>query len=432
MAHNPPPDLGQEASARPVEEQILEIYEDLLDGFLVDIASEVHREAALGPAARPPDERPPLPEPSLPPGLPPIPVAKIPKDCRVDVFGQIIPPVPTDKFNCQNCGSVVVASRYAPHLEKCMGKGRTASRAASRALASQQNARRLRASPAPSSGTATPPPSLAGGAASTEGGLGTGSSGGLGEEGGADDSSEESDDEAKDSSYGPGGKNRGGRKGGLRKLGPQKKGRSVRRGSPLARRELQGSGKPRVVLSQPPVVQVIAGDGAGNGGKIIIPAGWAARAAQLRPGSAERRGVSAPVWSPDPPAACEVANETSPDEAPTTSVPTSNNEKRRREQYMSVNAPFDQASLVSESLPEPSENFSVGRGRGRRASNGRGRGGRRRGGGGGGRTSVDSVALGETNEDLAAEQVRKRQKKPPVKYKEESALRSGSMVVLDE
>lgn len=99
---------------------------------------------------------------------------------------------------------------------------------------------------------------------------------------------------------------------------------------------------------------------------------------------------------------------------------------------MSVNAPFEQASLVSESLPEPSENVSVGRGRGRRASNGRGRGGRRRGGGGGGRTNVDSVALGETNEDLGAEQVRKRQKKPPVKYKEEISLRSGSMVILDE
>lgn len=41
----------------------------------------------------------------------------------------------------------------------------------------------------------------------------------------------------------------------------------------------------------PARVQVIAGDGAGNGGKIIIPAGWAARAAQLRPDSAERRGA---------------------------------------------------------------------------------------------------------------------------------------------
>lgn len=76
-------------------------------------------------------------------------------------------------------------------------QGRTASRAASRALASQQQARRARASPAPSSGTATPPPSVAGGAASTEGGVGTGSSGGLGVEGAAEDSSEESDDEIK-------------------------------------------------------------------------------------------------------------------------------------------------------------------------------------------------------------------------------------------
>ena len=49
----------------------------------------------------------------------------------VDVFGQ----VPTKKqFECvcPNCERNLAASRFAPHLEKCMGMGRNSSRIASR------------------------------------------------------------------------------------------------------------------------------------------------------------------------------------------------------------------------------------------------------------------------------------------------------------
>ena len=49
----------------------------------------------------------------------------------VDVFGN----VPTKKqleCVCPNCQRNLAASRFAPHLEKCMGMGRNSSRIASR------------------------------------------------------------------------------------------------------------------------------------------------------------------------------------------------------------------------------------------------------------------------------------------------------------
>ena len=52
----------------------------------------------------------------------------------LDVFGQ----VPTKKqFECvcPNCNRTIAASRFAPHLEKCMGMGRNSSRIASRRIA---------------------------------------------------------------------------------------------------------------------------------------------------------------------------------------------------------------------------------------------------------------------------------------------------------
>lgn len=40
----------------------------------------------------------------------------------VDIFGQTHPPVASEIFDCMNCGRSIVAGRFAPHLEKCMGK----------------------------------------------------------------------------------------------------------------------------------------------------------------------------------------------------------------------------------------------------------------------------------------------------------------------
>jgi SAGA-associated factor 11 len=40
----------------------------------------------------------------------------------VDVFGQTHPAIAADVVDCMNCGRPVVAGRFAPHLEKCIGK----------------------------------------------------------------------------------------------------------------------------------------------------------------------------------------------------------------------------------------------------------------------------------------------------------------------
>jgi len=52
----------------------------------------------------------------------------------VDVFGQQHPAKATEVVTCRNCGRQVQAGTFAPHLEKCMGKGRAAGRAASKRL----------------------------------------------------------------------------------------------------------------------------------------------------------------------------------------------------------------------------------------------------------------------------------------------------------
>jgi hypothetical protein len=52
-----------------------------------------------------------------------------------DMYGNHIPPIALDQVECPSCGRQVAAGRFAPHLEKCMGLGRQASRNAARRLA---------------------------------------------------------------------------------------------------------------------------------------------------------------------------------------------------------------------------------------------------------------------------------------------------------
>lgn len=129
--------LQNEAS---VAAQTVAAFSDLLDDCILDVAQEVHREARIGT----------LPAPyasaefagtaaagpstgSHPPPLPPKPGTKGP----VDVFGQSHPAKATEIVTCRNCGRQVQAGSFAPHLEKCMGKGRAAARAASRRMQGQ-------------------------------------------------------------------------------------------------------------------------------------------------------------------------------------------------------------------------------------------------------------------------------------------------------
>ncbi|CAN0900959.1 SAGA-associated factor 11 [Linum grandiflorum] len=108
------------------------LFGNLLDSIIADVASECHRIAKLGLDRNLEEEEEEL---------------KLSAEARasvadpsntgemngtkyvVDMFGQTHPPVASEVFECMNCGRSVVAGRFAPHLEKCMGKGRKARKA---------------------------------------------------------------------------------------------------------------------------------------------------------------------------------------------------------------------------------------------------------------------------------------------------------------
>uniref|UniRef100_A0A3B4ALP0 Ataxin-7-like protein 3 n=1 Tax=Periophthalmus magnuspinnatus TaxID=409849 RepID=A0A3B4ALP0_9GOBI len=53
----------------------------------------------------------------------------------VDIFGQVYNQWKNKECECPNCKRLIAASRFAPHLEKCLGMGRNSSRIANRRLA---------------------------------------------------------------------------------------------------------------------------------------------------------------------------------------------------------------------------------------------------------------------------------------------------------
>lgn len=105
-----------------LNECISDIMGDLIDEVTLGVCFEVHRSAKIGtlflgdtdPWSHKEHE--------------------IVYKAGVDVFGQ----VPTKKqfeCTCPNCQRHLAASRFAPHLEKCMGMGRNSSRIASKRIA---------------------------------------------------------------------------------------------------------------------------------------------------------------------------------------------------------------------------------------------------------------------------------------------------------
>jgi hypothetical protein len=64
----------------------------------------------------------------------------IPPELRIDetpgfdIFGQPLAKKYTFECKCPRCHRLLAASRFAPHLEKCMGMGRNSSRIASKRL----------------------------------------------------------------------------------------------------------------------------------------------------------------------------------------------------------------------------------------------------------------------------------------------------------
>ncbi|CAH2069517.1 unnamed protein product [Thlaspi arvense] len=140
-----------------------QVFLDLVDSVIADVASECHRIARLGldrdlevveeELRLSVEARAKVADPSN----------NLETNTKyvVDIFGQTHPPIASEVFNCMNCGRQVVAGRFAPHLERCMGKGRKARTNAttttrSSTAAQNRNPRRSsnqRYSPHPNSGS---------------------------------------------------------------------------------------------------------------------------------------------------------------------------------------------------------------------------------------------------------------------------------------
>lgn len=118
-----------------------QFFGELLDSIIVDVASECHRIARLGLDHSLDDEeeelrlsaqaRARVADPSS--------SGETTSKYVVDIFGQTHPPVANEIFECMNCGRSIMAGRFAPHLEKCMGKGRKARLKATRSSTATQS-----------------------------------------------------------------------------------------------------------------------------------------------------------------------------------------------------------------------------------------------------------------------------------------------------
>ncbi|XP_006895729.1 PREDICTED: ataxin-7-like protein 3-like [Elephantulus edwardii] len=57
----------------------------------------------------------------------------------LDIFGQVFNQWKSKECVCPNCSRSIAASRFGPHLEKCLGMGRNSSRIANRRIANSNN-----------------------------------------------------------------------------------------------------------------------------------------------------------------------------------------------------------------------------------------------------------------------------------------------------
>ncbi|XP_011090897.1 SAGA-associated factor 11 isoform X2 [Sesamum indicum] len=122
-------------------ELLSKLFVDILDSIIVDVASESHRIARLGLDCNLDNE-----EEELRLSAEARARASDPSNSGeangkyvVDIFGQTHPPIANEIFECMNCGRAIMAGRFAPHLEKCMGKGRKARLKSTRSTTSARN-----------------------------------------------------------------------------------------------------------------------------------------------------------------------------------------------------------------------------------------------------------------------------------------------------
>ncbi|XP_061357685.1 SAGA-associated factor 11 isoform X2 [Gastrolobium bilobum] len=117
-------------------------FRDLLDSIIVDVASECHRVAKLGLDSNlEEDEELKLSAQARVRVADPSNSNEANAKYVVDIFGQTHPPVANEFFDCMNCGRSIMAGRFAPHLEKCMGKGRKARSTRSSTAAQSRHSR---------------------------------------------------------------------------------------------------------------------------------------------------------------------------------------------------------------------------------------------------------------------------------------------------
>jgi len=105
-----------------------DVFDTMVDEIILGICFEIHKSIKCGSYAA---------TQLTQAESPPMPIAG-----HVDVFGLAVttitglPSLKTvPQIECPNCSRTLAASRFAPHLEKCMGMGRNSSRVASRRLA---------------------------------------------------------------------------------------------------------------------------------------------------------------------------------------------------------------------------------------------------------------------------------------------------------
>lgn len=93
----------------------LRLLNSLIDDVIFCECLQVHRAAKLGLIFTEPGDE----------------AYKIKDGAGIDVFGQPLGKKKQYNCTCPNCNRNLAASRLAPHLEKCMGMGRSSARAAS-------------------------------------------------------------------------------------------------------------------------------------------------------------------------------------------------------------------------------------------------------------------------------------------------------------
>ncbi|KAK4433964.1 SAGA-associated factor 11 [Sesamum alatum] len=141
--------MSKEDDLSSNSELLSDVFQYLLDCIIIDVASESHRIARLGLDHNLDEEEEELRLSAEARGRASGPSHSSEANGKyvVDIFGQTHPPIANEIFDCMNCGRSIMAGRFAPHLEKCMGKGRKARLKSTRSSTASQSNRYSRGSP---------------------------------------------------------------------------------------------------------------------------------------------------------------------------------------------------------------------------------------------------------------------------------------------